>query len=275
MADATITLPAEELAKFSQAMRDVVAVTGASAEEVTRGFAGRILKRWAGKTKVVTEANIIRRARARTAHKLNLSKANQNDASITINNGARGGQVGEVWHRTANNKYQQAGMIVGSGYAFAFVPAWKHWKTAQWSAINHLAGNYARLLGGRIFDGIRSINLGRQSVVQIAKAIGIDLTKVPGQGVSAAGIAKANAAVASNGQVYVNGTGKAHWNANRFFVEMVNNYPKGVNTGMDTVLAGVIANEIKYYERNMAEGVFLAHERVARAYPFLKVAKAA
>lgn len=272
---ATVTLPAAELAKFSAAMRSIVAATGASAEDVTRGFAGRVLKKWAGKTKVVTEQNILRRARARTAKGLSLSRAGDNSAGITINNGARGGYTGEVWRRTSSNprKFQQAGLIIGNS-TFGFVPSWKHWKTSVWSDISHTALTYAHKLSERYRAGLQSIHLSRQSVIQIADALGIDLLKVPGQGIGAQGIAKARAALASSGKHYINGTGRSVASARGFMVELVNNYPKGTATGMDYVLAGVIGAEIKYYERNLANGIFLSHERVARAYPFLKVAAA-
>ena len=83
---ASVVLPAAELAKLSAAMRTLAAATGRSGEEITRAFAGRLLKRWAGATKVTTAAQIERRARAR--------------AKSAPRSGARfaGASVGELEH---------------------------------------------------------------------------------------------------------------------------------------------------------------------------------
>lgn len=285
---ASLTLPSSELAKLSAAMRTLVAATGRNGEEITRAFAARILKRWAGRTKVTTEAQINRRARSRTAKALNLQKADANPAGLTINNGARGGHQGEVWVRTSRyasdaardqrsaagysrgGNFRQAGLIVGSN-SFSFTPSWYHWRSAQWREINYLAGEYAQRLAARLRAGLKSIGLARQSVVQIADSLGIDLAAVPGSGISAAGLAKARAAIASNGQKYLNGQGAAYRNASRFFIELTNSFPKNVRMGMDAVLAGVIAGEVKYYEKNLEHGVFFSAAQTARAYPFLRV----
>lgn len=250
-------------------MRDVVTVTGQSAETVTRGFAGRILKRWAGKTKVATKNNVISRARTFAAVQSDASQGKER--RTTINTGRKGREVGVVWYRTPRKRFQVAGQIVNDN---AFVPAWMHFKNAAWNDINYTATQYVVNVRRAIAAGLKAVGLSRQSVIQIADALGIDLVRVPGQGVSAAGIAKARAAIASNGRHYVNGTGSAQWKAQRFLIEMINNFPLGTKMGMDAVLAGVIAGEIKYYERNMAEGVFLSHAKVAKAYPFLRVSKA-
>lgn len=249
-------------------MRDVVTVTGESAETVTRGFAGRILKRWAGKTKVAEKPSITLRARTRAAV---LSDASQGKVRYTtVNTGRKGREPGIVWHRTRKGKFQVAGQIVAES---AFVPSWLHYSNSDWEMIKTTATKYAYELRRGLAAGLKAAGLSRQSVVQIADTIGIDLSKVPGQGISLAGIAKARAAIASNGNHYQNGTGKAQWISQKFIIEMINNFPLGKKAGMDVVLAGVISSEIKYYERNMAEGVFLAQSRVAKAYPFLNVQK--
>ena len=251
-------------------MRDIVTVTGQSAETVTRGFAGRILKRWAGRTKVAHPDSVLLRARTMAAV---LSDASQGKARYTtVNTGRKGREPGIVWFRTRHGNFQVAGQIVAES---AFVPSWLHYTNSDWQDIKTTATKYAYNLRREIALGLKAVGLSRQSVIQIADALGIDLLKVPGQGVSASGIAKARQSLGGGMKHYVNGTGKAQWIAQKFIVEMVNNYPLGKKSGMDVVLAGVISGEIKYYERNMAEGVFLGHERVARAYPFLKVAKAA
>lgn len=286
---ASVVLPAAELAKLSAAMRTLAAATGRSGEEITRAFAGRLLKRWAGLTKVTTAEQIERRARARSAKALSVSSADANPAALTVNTGARGGFRGEVWVKTssysgaaerkarkaagysAGGRFRQAGIIAGENY-FSFVPSWYHWRAGDWARINFLGAEYAARLSRYLPAAMQSAGLARQSVVQIAQSLGIDLTRVPGQGVSAAGVRKALAALASNGQKYVNGFGASFSSAQRFFMELVNSYPKNQKMGMDATLAGVIANEVKYFEKNLEKGVFLSAANTARAYPFLRAA---
>src|SRR5690606_7898240 len=111
---------------------------------------------------------------------------------------------------------------------------------------------------------LQSVGLSRQSVVQIADALGIDLTAVKGQGISPAGIAKARAAIASNGRSYRNGTGVQAGDPIRYHVTLINRLPYGRRTGMDRTLAFVVAGRAKHIEIAYRKGAFGSMATVRR-----------
>lgn len=119
----------------------------------------------------------------------------------------------------------------------------------------------------------QSAGLSRQSVIQIADQLGIDLARVPGMGVSAAGIAKARSAVASNGKQYQNGYGVVSDSAKSFYLTLINRYPKGGAVGMDRTLQTVIRRRLKYFRQNLKTGALRSAESAAKAYPYLKILK--
>lgn len=267
---AELTLPASELAKFTQSMHVIAQASGVAAEEVLKNEAGVILKQWAGRTKVATEKKALIRARTRAATGAGVSKHGSVYYGTTINTGRKGGTPGVIWFRTRRKKYQQAGMVRDDGsYKFS----WLHYAKEGWEDIKYKTELYAKALAIQMKYAKKTIGLGRQSVVQIADRLGINLNKVRGGGnLSARGIQKARDALASNGYRYSNGSGAEYKQGSRYFIELLNNYPRNQKIGMDATLAGVIAGRVKYFENNMERGVFLAQAKTAAAYPWLKVA---
>lgn len=231
---------------------------------ILRAEMGSILKAWAGRTSVSTEAQIDRRARARVAHALGLSKADQNSAHVTINNGARGGFPGEMWFRTRNKRYQQAGRILPNGN---FVASNIHFRAADWPLIRHAGEQYGSLYTRRRAAGLKSAGLARQSVIQIADQLGINLNDVAGGGISAAGIAKARAAIASSGGAYTNGTGRESGDEIRSWVEGFTHLPYGQKIGMDRTLLSVVSGRAKYIQTAYAKGAFDGLRKEAAAFP--------
>jgi hypothetical protein len=121
-----------------------------------------------------------------------------------------------------------------------------------------------------IAKGRASIGLSRQSVVQIADALGIDLLRVQGGGtISGAAIASARASVATTGKTYRNGTGARGGDQVRAYVDLVNRLPYGRKIGMDRTLLGVLAGQNKYFERSYAKGAFDTQKAAIRAFPNL------
>jgi len=118
--------------------------------------------------------------------------------------------------------------------------------------------------------GRRSVGLARQSVVQIADALGIDLLTVKGGGtLSDAGIAKARAALASNGQSYRNGIGLQGGNKVYDHVDLINTLPYGRKIGMDRTLLSVLNGQNKYFEKSYAKGAFDSQRKACAGYPNL------
>lgn len=279
---ATVTLPAAEVAAFTAGLRALARAVPVSSKQVLRAEAGVILKTWAGRTKVTTQAQADRRTWSHILGRggLRLSGADRvrpTDNALTVNSGIRGA-FGRVWVRTTrdptdplNDKYRLAGMISPTGQTFT--PENYRWKAADWIKISAAVSAVADQSRRKLPKGRASIGLARQSVVQIADDLGIPLESVKGGGtLSAAGIAKARRAMAVTGRVHRNGSGsQAEQGANRFFIQLVCTFPAGTAIGMDRTLAGVIVGRTRFFEQSVAKGTFATMARVARAYPNLRL----
>lgn len=258
--------PRAAVAAYSSAFKRFRELPGFDQQTVLRAEAGSILKTWAGRTKVGTDKRAILRARARAiSNAIGRNKAGKNGLEISINSGRRGGFPGEVWFRTRNNRFQQAGVVSDGG---TYKPAWIHFKKDDWElSINYGATRAAEEMKKLIPNATKSVGLARQSIIQIADDLGIDLNAVPGGGVSASGIAKARAAVASSGRGYKNGVGTQGGDAVRSYVQLICRLPYLQKIGMDRTLAGVVAGRAKYIEASYAKGAFDSLKRVEAAFP--------
>ena len=115
--------------------------------------------------------------------------ADQNEYNISVNTGASGGQQGWVWYRNpANGALSPAGLIDDKG---SFHPGNRRFPNEVWDKIRSGAELFGQQLQIQRELGRDSVGFARQSVIQCAKQLGIDLNAVPGSGISAAGIKKA------------------------------------------------------------------------------------
>ncbi len=260
-----------ELRKFSEGGRVISAAVGTSVELWARAEAGVILKTWAGRTKVATAEKTDRRSRLRAVRQLGYTGATSGTV-ITINAGIKA-PYGRVFLRTKSGKWRRthdAGFNKVSGIRGQGTG--DHYRATTWgmltAAISETASTVARLLP----QGRKTIGLARQSVIQIADDLGIRLESVKGGGnLSGAGLAKARSALASNGNHYRNGVGTIFDTSKSFYLTLINRYPKLGPLFMDRTLQGVIGGRIKYFQKNLEEGVFLSATRAAKAYPYLEV----
>lgn len=249
-------------ARFSSGLRQMARLTGFSPRDVLRAEAGSILKTWAGRTKVASADRIASRERLRVIRELGYTRAPER-GDVTVNAGLRGPH-GRVWIRSHTNSRK---FVLGRSENFGavgtkFGPKFR-------ANLNDGEADVQATLRRRIPAAKRAAGLARQSVIQIADALRIDLTRVPGQGVSAAGIAKARAALASSGRAYRNGTGSQGGDDVRAYVQLFNTLPYNQRIGMDRTLLSVLAGRAAYFRRNYQEGVFKSLKDTARAYPGL------
>jgi hypothetical protein len=277
---ATLTLPAAELARFTAGLRALARAVPVGSKQILRAEAGVVLKTWAGRTKVATKPTADRRTWSHILQTLQLSgndRTGRAATAITVNSGIRGA-FGRVWVRTrrdADNpkadRYRLAGTISPTGQSFS--PENYRWKAIDWAAITAVVSSVADQSRRKLPKGRASIGLARQSVVQIADDLGISLETVRGGGaLSPAAIGKARRAMAVTGRTYRNGHGReAERSARDFFIELVCTFPAGTQIGMDRVLAGVLVGRTRYFEQNVAKGTFTTLARVARAYPNLRI----
>ncbi len=268
----------EVTAKLSAGLKDIARLTGFSERDVTRGEAGQILKTCAGRTKIARPDQVDARTRKRVLHDMDLTKTTQ-VGGITINTGTRG-QAGLVWVRTNGRSgkgrpYRLAGVQGFKGSPFT--PTNRHWKDGTWIDINEAVNDSGRMMQ-RMAPLIKAAGgLARQSWIQIGDAIGIKLENVQGGGISPSALSKARAAIASNGQRYINGTASEQQekDAGRYFVTLINSLPYWPNIGMDRTLAGVLAGRVGLYKRTFADGAYKSIQSAARNYPWMRTQLAA
>lgn len=255
-------------AAYSRAFRALAQFSGFSSKTVLRAESGSFLKAWAGETKVATVAGAERRARARVLYGItNSGQASSYFGYMTVNSGMRGGEPGLMWHRTKNRKFQMAGVLNLNGMGH------------RWSNLHFTDGDWEGMVRGaqRIGDGLRkmlplagqSVGLARQSVVQIADQLGIDLNAVAGGRLSAAGIAKARAAIASSGRAYQNGVGFLSGDDVKAYAQMINRLPYNSKIGMDYTANSVLGRRAKFIETAWKKGVFESQAKTARSFPNL------
>lgn len=272
-----------ELKKFSDAGRTIAAAVGTSVELWARAEAGVILKAWAGKTKVATEKSVTtsailrayRHARRAAGFGADKNKGSTGPGQASINLGIRGGIAGKVYYRTRKKGAAggRAGLqdVYGPGFSKG-----KHIADRDYGAVAAMVAIYRAEVDRLVEAAKRAVGLSRQSIVQIADDLHIRLEDVKGGGtLSAAGIGKARRALASSGTYYRNGYGVISQNAREFYVTLVNRYPKIGPLFMDQTLRWVIMGRLKYFQRNLEEGTFLAASRAAKAYPYLEVLRTA
>jgi hypothetical protein len=274
------------ISAYTEAFRRLQRMTGFDHRRVLRAEAGSILKTWAGRTKVATQAKADRRARLKAMKKLGLTSAKQR-GDVTINAGfKRNAPFGRVWIKVRHGSGRKNFLLaLGPNYSsptgtgtFNKFGANQGPTTQEWIGnIVQAVEDAQREVPAAIQAGRRAIGIARQSVIQIADSLGIDLLRVPGGGVSAAGIAKARAALASNGRRYRNGTGRQGGNEVKAYVDLFNFLPYNQAIGMDRVLLGVMAGRAKFIEKSYEKGVFDTERGILKAFPglFEHYAKAA
>lgn len=255
------------VAAYQRAFRQLHNLPGFDPRLALTAEAGVILKTWAGRTKVTKQDQIDVRARVRALYIKGLTKGD-----ITINAGRRGAK-GVIWHRSSSRKafaagkrkFRVAGRLAEGGH---IVANWQHFRDEDWQDINDKAIDADREISVQVKRGEKSAGLARQSVIQIADDLGIDLARVKGGGsLSAAGIAKARGAIASSGNAYKNGHGMKGGDDVKSYVELITRLPYGAKIGMDRTLAGVLQGRATYIGRTYEKGAVDSLARVSRAFP--------
>jgi hypothetical protein len=257
---------AAAMAQYQAAFARLRALPGFDMKAVLRAETGSILKQWAGRTEVATEKSAEDRAWYRAGKRAfgDVGSA-ENTYNISVNTGAKGGLRGWVWYRNpVKHTMHPAGLIEKDG---SFHPGDQRFSNEAWQGILSGAGLFGSHLVNQIPAGRESVGFARQAVVQIADKLGIDLAAVAGQGVSAAGVAKARKAIASNGRSYQNGTGTIGGDDTKCYVEALSRLPYGGKIAMDRELAGIIARRAKYIETSFRKGAMDSVRRAARAFP--------
>ena len=264
---------------FNRAMVALQATTGQSMRQVLRSEVGHILKECAAKTKVGTESLVDRKAQLLAIKSLKLTKAeNRGDVSINAN-WRKAAPYGQAWikvrHGAGRKNYILArgpDFSSPSGSAILRQDGNPRNGTAVWLAgVRQAVGRTVPLVEKRVSAARKAIGLARQSWVQIANSLGINLAAVPGTNLSAQGLAKAQLALASDGKRYANGLAREYEVAKGFVVELTNRLPYCRTIKLDAVLARAINKRSTYFSKNVARGVFSSAKKTLAKYPGLFV----
>lgn len=264
-----ITLDASDVMRtYDRGLRRLYALDGFDQRKVLRAETGVILKTWAGRTKVARADTVELYARYRAGKRaFGLTSAGKNMFGITVNTGRREGTPGMVWFRTARKKWQTPASIYSGGY---ISQNHLHFKDDDWARIEAGMVTYANELKHILPASQKAVGLARQSVIQIADGLGLDLNAVKGGGsLSAAGIAKARAAIASTGSQYTNGGGTDNGDPVKYYIAFFNTYPMNQKLGMDRALLSIINGRAKYIEQSYKKGAFDSMKNTVRAFPNL------
>lgn len=258
---------AEVTAAYSTVLRKMASLTGFDQRAVLKAEAGSILKTWAGRVKVGSVERAEVNARGRVTRALNVSGysngyQSKSEHPITVNSGKRG-DVGKVF------------ILKKDGHGFRrthnanFKAINQHYKTAQWDSLVDVISEVQARWEVKVPQAQKSVGLTRQSVVQIADALGIDLLRVAGGGISAAGLDKAVKAMASNGQRYKNGTGISAGTDVQPYIMLINSLPYGQKIGIDRQLLSIINGRREFFNRAYAKGAFESQREAAKSFPNL------
>lgn len=252
-------------AGYQTALRALVAAAPVSTERVLRAEAGIILKTCAARTKVAKAAAITTNERLRIVKDLGYAHGRSGGFGIAINAGIRG-VFGKVWRSTTR---KDGTWGLQQTHDANFRPLNRHFGDAVWIDLKEAVEDFRLEASKRIPLAKASAGLARQSWIQIADSLGILLEAVPGGGISGAGLAKARAALTSQGRAVQNGFSEQHRLAQSYFLRLVNRLPYGPSAGLDSTLATVLAGRADYFRQNAARGVFGDMKKLLRAYPGL------
>ena len=265
--------------RFNRAMVDLQLITGQTMKQVLLSETGHILKECAAKTKVATQDSVERKARLQAVKALGYTQA-ESRGDVTVNAGwRRNSPYGRVWMKAHEHGGRKAYILArGPNFDFPSGSATLEQTRTSGTGTNVWIANVRRAVGrvvpavDKAFEmGIKSVGLARQSWVQIARSLGIDLKRVPGTNLSAEGLAKAERAIASDGKSYINGTARKYGDAEKFFVELTNGLPYVRRAKLDAVMTRAINGRADKFFKNMKNGVFNSTKKVLARYPGLFV----
>lgn len=255
-----------EFRDFTRAVNEIQRRVGIPLRTVIRSEIGSVLKQVAGDVKVSTQEKADVRSRNKVTRGLGYSGGfgSRADHPITVNSGRRG-PSGRVFLLKKD----------GSGFRRTheqgFSPLNQHYKDVQWADLRDAVADVKAGWRNAIPAGRRAIGLARQSVIQMADAIGIRLETVKGKGASPAAIAKARAAIASDGTPYQNGTGSEVSQGAKYLATLIDSLPYGRKIGIDSAIARRINGRVAFFNENVKRGVFEDIDKTLRAYPGFRV----
>jgi len=263
---------------FRKAVADLARISGVTYEEALKEQT-RLVMQAAMRGTPAAKVAAIRRS---VAAQGKWHTVDENGAVLSENTGSRGGEAGQQWlfwpERSARakgpSKQRRTG---GDGGMFVYLPN-SRLSPAMKGAAAALQAKLAALAPKQreaMARAVKARGLAKQSWLQSARAVGIELRDVPGYVVGA---------LASSGTAYQNGTGRRVTQGDALFYELENKYPallgaigrktrRGRPAGMDgfRILQSAIASRVSAFNREMKLGVIADMRTRAARYSGLRI----
>jgi hypothetical protein len=259
-----------DTSKFNFVLRELERKGVATMPQLVRAEAGVVLKTCLVRTKIP-----------------NLSKVDQTSRSIAqgvanrmpgmgrrpapgegyLTNGLRDpNKAGRVWLRSwrasSGNKFI---LVYGNGGAPTQNVIGRRTMRKLTAARDVFASN----LPDQLAKGRKTIGLAKQSWLQSAQDLGINLVLVKGGGrLSARDLSMAQNA-SGRTRAYKNGTGRAGGDGVKFTNTIINTLPYARQAKLDRILQSVLTGRVKQFNQLVAKGYIDNMQAVAKAYPNL------
>ena len=139
------------------------------------------------------------------------------------------------------------------------------------AALSNASSRYHSGIRQQIPAGRKTMGLAKQSWLQIAGDLGIDLSTVKGGGTLNA--RELTMAKAASGRLkpHKNGSGYQMGSGYQTVITLVNALPYGVAMGLHGLLRRVLAGRIKQFETLVRKGYFNDMSKIAKAFPNLGI----
>jgi hypothetical protein len=260
--------------RFNRYLDELSSSLGVPREQVVRAEVGSVLKLWVIRTKVSKPEKLEYRGRREAVRLGRRATYGGTGKASELKRGQSWATMGKggvppmriwIWNRKAPRSFF---LLAGPG-----APKPSALAISSASKSRQLQAVTQSLMPEKVRSARQASGLSRQSVVQIADALKINLDAVPGGRSVTAAVAKARQAIASDGQVYRNGVGATILDQHQYLMRLINNIPWGRSPKikMDRTLSGILKGRIKYFENNVAHGVFAHASKKAKAYPGIRV----
>jgi hypothetical protein len=257
-----------DTSRFNFAMRELERRGIAKMPVLIRAEAGVVLKVCLKRTKIPDLAKVDATSRLLASKKPNrmpgLSPRVEAGEGYVVAGIRAPWRAGRVWLRSATTK---SGAKFILAYNNGGAPSGIRIGAPTMARLTAARDMFAQNVDAEIRKGHKTIGLAKQSWLQVANSLGIDLSLVKGGG----NLSGRDMSLAQNasGRVrrHQNGVGTQRGDGFKFVVTIKNTLPYGRSARLDRILAGVLAGRVKLFEQLVRKGYIDDAEAVAKSYP--------
>lgn len=247
--------------QFNRAMVDLQRVTGQTMKQVVRSETAEILSTCVKKTKVAKKNVVQRKEQLGVIKKEKLTQA-ESPGRSTVNSGWKlKAPYGRIWLRVRQGNTKAFILARGADFSAPSGRAILRPGTGKWNDfVNQAASTVTGKVPTAIARGFASIGLGRQSWIQMAESIRLNIR----------GLLDGEDAMASRAQ-YQNGVATEQQSGNKYIITLINKLPYVRRAKLDAILARAINQRTALFNRAIRSSVFNSAKKTLAKYPGLEV----